>query len=109
MNIVNAKNKELMSRNVKLEWEATAAEEQRQSQLLDLSGRGNVAPSDSLARMGLEGNTVAEDAAQRENVIFFLRTEIEAFQTKICTIQVWPFIAVCVIIFPLTVSGKELC
>ena len=57
MNIVNAKNKELMSRNVKLEWDATAAEELRQSQLLTLSGTPDV--NASLVSMGLEGNKVA--------------------------------------------------
>lgn len=89
MNIVNAKNKELMSRNVKLEWDATAAEELRQSQLLTLSGTPDV--NASLVSMGLEGNKVAEDAVQREHVIDVLRTEVQAFKIKISTLQVRTF------------------
>lgn len=87
MRSINARNQELASRNVELEWQATSAEELRQSQLLSLSGPGsNVAAS--LASFGGGGNAVAEEVAQREHVIDVLRTEVRASSIRTCEIQV---------------------
>eukprot|EP00892_Ulva_mutabilis_P001652 jgi/Ulvmu1/11488/UM077_0037.1 len=81
MREVNRRNKELETRNADLEWDATRAEELRQSQVISTSA-GPATPAD--ANGGRDAAPAKLEAQQQaEHVVDVLRTEVQALTIQL--------------------------